>query len=41
MLGWYLADELRLTVGYGYGELDRFGKRGATQFYQSRLQLMF
>ena len=41
MLAWYPADELRLTVGYGYGELDRFGKRGATSFYQGRLQLMF
>jgi phosphate-selective porin OprO/OprP len=41
MLAWYPADELRFTVGYGYGELDRFGKRGATQFYQGRLQLMF
>jgi phosphate-selective porin OprO/OprP len=41
ILGWYLSDGLRWTVGYGYGELDRFGKRGATQFYQSRLHFMF
>jgi phosphate-selective porin OprO/OprP len=41
ILGWYLSDNLRWTVGYGYGELDRFGKTGATHFYQSRLHFMF
>ncbi|MGH7677040.1 MAG: porin [Gemmatimonadaceae bacterium] len=36
---WYLSDEIRLELGYGYGVLDRFGIRGRTQFFQSRIQL--
>jgi phosphate-selective porin OprO/OprP len=39
MLNWYLTDNVRLEFGYGYGELTRFGARGATQFFQSRIQL--
>ena len=40
-LAWYLAYNLRWTIGYGYGVLDRFDKKGSTQFYQSRLHFMF
>jgi phosphate-selective porin OprO and OprP len=39
MLNWYLSPELRFEIGYGYGILDRFGIKGATQFFQSRIQL--
>jgi phosphate-selective porin OprO and OprP len=39
MLNWYLSPELRFELGYGYGILDRFGVKGATQFFQSRIQL--
>lgn len=39
MLNWYLSDNVRLEFAYGYGVLNRFGLRGITQFYQSRLQL--
>ena len=39
MLNWYLSPELRFELGYGYGILDRFGIKGATQFFQSRIQL--
>ncbi|HEY0811039.1 MAG TPA: porin, partial [Longimicrobiales bacterium] len=37
-LNWYLNRNLRLEVGYGYGVLDRFGMKGTTQFFQTRLQ---
>ena len=39
MINWYLTDNLRLEFCYGYGVLTRFGTRGATQFFQSRLQM--
>jgi phosphate-selective porin OprO and OprP len=39
MLNWYLSPELRFELGYGYGVLDRFGIKGVTQFFQSRIQL--
>jgi phosphate-selective porin OprO and OprP len=39
MLNWYLSPELRFELGYGYGVLDRFGLKGVTQFFQSRIQL--
>jgi phosphate-selective porin OprO/OprP len=39
MANWYLTRYLRLEVAYGYGVLDRFGLKGATQFFQTRLQL--
>jgi len=38
MLNWYLSDQIRLELGYGYGELDRFDKTGTTQFLQFRVQ---
>lgn len=34
---WHLADVLHVNVAYGYGELNRFGVKGATQFYQLRI----
>ena len=39
MLNWYLTDNLRLEFAYGYGVLTRFGGRGATHFFQSRIQM--
>jgi phosphate-selective porin OprO/OprP len=39
MLNWYLSDNVRLEFVYGYGMLDRFGLTGATQFFQTRVQL--
>ena len=37
-LNWYLSDNVRFEFNYGYGHLDRFGFRGNTQFFQSRIQ---
>jgi phosphate-selective porin OprO/OprP len=39
MVNWYLTRILRLEFVYGYGVLDRYGLKGGTQFFQSRLQL--
>jgi phosphate-selective porin OprO/OprP len=39
MLNWHLSDNVRLELAYGYGSLDRFNLVGATQFFQTRLQL--
>lgn len=39
MVNWYLTRNARLEIAYGYGVLDRFQLRGATQFFQTRLQL--
>ena len=41
MVNWHLSDNLRLEVAYGYGTLDRFDLQGATQFFQSRIQVTF
>lgn len=41
MANWHLSDNLRLSVVYGYGHLDRFELAGVTQFFQSRLQFVF
>ena len=41
MVNWYLTDHLRLEFAYGVGQLDRFGVRGTTQFFQSRFQFQF
>jgi phosphate-selective porin OprO/OprP len=41
MVNWHLSDNVRLEAAYGYGQLDRFDLTGATQFFQSRLQLTF
>jgi phosphate-selective porin OprO/OprP len=40
-MNWHLSDMVRLEFEYGYGALTRFGTTGATQFFQSRLQLQF
>jgi phosphate-selective porin OprO/OprP len=40
MVNWYLSDNFRLALVYGYGRLDRFGVKGNTQFFQTRLQLV-
>ena len=37
-VNWYLSDNLRLDAAYGYGVLDRFGIKGATQILQARIQ---
>lgn len=39
MVNWHMSDNVRLEFAYGYGVLDRFGLQGATQFFQTRLQL--
>jgi phosphate-selective porin OprO/OprP len=39
MFNWHLTDNVRLEMAYGYGVLDRFGMKGDTQFFQSRLQM--
>ena len=33
---WHLSSYLRFEAAYGYGELDRFGRTGRTQFFQGR-----
>ena len=39
MVNWYLSDNVRLEMAYGYASLDRFRLVGKTQFFQTRLQL--
>jgi phosphate-selective porin OprO and OprP len=39
MVNWYVSDNVRLEMAYGYASLDRFGLVGKTQFFQTRLQL--
>ncbi len=41
MVNWYLSDNIRFELAYGYGTLDRFDLEGTTQFFQSRIQLLF
>jgi phosphate-selective porin OprO and OprP len=41
MVNWYLSDNVRLEMAYGYGHLDKFGLNGNTQFFQTRIQLQF
>ncbi len=40
MVNWYLSKNVRMEFAYGYGELDRFDLKGATHFFQSRIQFM-
>jgi phosphate-selective porin OprO/OprP len=40
-LNWHLTDYLRLEIAYGIGQLDQFGQRGTTQFFQTRMQFQF
>lgn len=37
MVNWYLSKDIRFELAYGYGVLDRFELKGATQFYQARI----
>jgi phosphate-selective porin OprO and OprP len=41
MVNWYLSENVRLEMAYGYGQLDRFNLKGNTQFFQTRIQLQF
>lgn len=38
MVNWYISRVIRMEFIYGYGVLDRFGKKGSVQFIESRLQ---
>lgn len=40
MVNWYLSKNVRMAFTYGYGVLDRYQLKGATQFFQTRIQLM-
>lgn len=40
-VNWYMSENVRLELSYGYGHLDRFDLKGNTQFFQSRIQLQF
>ena len=40
MINWYLSQNVRLELAYGYGVLNRFNLEGVTQFFQSRIQFM-
>jgi phosphate-selective porin OprO/OprP len=40
-VNWYLSENVRLELNYGYGHLNRFDLHGNTQFFQSRIQLQF
>jgi phosphate-selective porin OprO/OprP len=39
MVNWHMSPNVRLEFAYGYGELDRFGTKGGSQFFQTRIQL--
>jgi phosphate-selective porin OprO/OprP len=39
MVNWHMSPNVRLEIVYGYGELDRFGVKGGSQFFQTRIQL--
>ena len=39
MVNWYLSDNVRLEMVYGFGSLNRFEREGGTHFFQTRLQL--
>jgi phosphate-selective porin OprO/OprP len=39
-INWYLSENVRFELNYGYGVLDRFNKTGTTHFFQSRIQFM-
>jgi phosphate-selective porin OprO/OprP len=41
MVNWYLSDNVRVEMAYGYGHLDKSGLNGNTQFFQTRIQLQF
>jgi phosphate-selective porin OprO/OprP len=39
MVNWYMSKVFRMEFIYGYGIFDRFGLRGTTSFFESRLQI--
>jgi phosphate-selective porin OprO/OprP len=41
MVNWYISKNIRVEFVYGYGVLDRFNLKGATQFFQGRFQFQF
>jgi phosphate-selective porin OprO and OprP len=41
MINWYLSENFRFEIAYGYGVLNRYNLEGGTQFFQSRIQLLF
>ncbi len=41
MLNWYMSNNVRMELVYGYGKLNRFNLLGTTQFFQSRLMFIF
>jgi len=40
LVNWHLTDNLAMNFEYGYGQLDRFGLKGGTQFFQTRIQVI-
>lgn len=40
-VNWYLNDQARLELAYGFGGLTRFGGYSTTEFFQARMQLQF
>jgi phosphate-selective porin OprO/OprP len=38
MVNWHLSDNIRFELAYGYGTLERFALKGATHFFQTRIQ---
>lgn len=39
-VNWYLSDNIRFTLTYGFAVLNRFELEGKTQFFQSRIMFM-
>jgi phosphate-selective porin OprO/OprP len=39
-VNWYLSQNFRLELVYGYGVLNRFNLKGSTQFFQARFQFL-
>lgn len=40
MINWFLSSNFRFGIAYGYGVLDRFNEKGATNFFQTRMQIL-
>ncbi len=38
LVNWHMSDNVRLELTYDWGMLDRFGLRGSTQFFGTRIQ---
>lgn len=39
MINWYMTENVRLEIVYGYSSLERFEMTGKTQYFQSRIQI--